>query len=213
MSTLQKQEGYCHRLKTVPGTNTFKKVKCDKGRPICHQCVTAKAECVYVERRQRPRLAQQRVAVTSLSKRLELLERQIVNGGHRSESEPEIHQTPATSVSATAPDSAEREPLTGSSLSPEDQVSDNGKDSWVYQMASNTQRQFQTQATPASTPTPQIDTDMSALSDALEDLGRLKPRTDLIRGKASLEIQSEEARQCLEGNHRSTVTILDSHLT
>ena len=84
---------------------------------------------MYVERRQRPRLAQQRVAVTSLSQRLELLERQIVNGGYRSESEPEIHQTPATSVSAITSDSAEHDPLTGSSLSPGDQVSDNGRDS------------------------------------------------------------------------------------
>ena len=151
--------------------------------------------------------------MTSLSQRLELLERQIVNGGYRSESEPDIHQTPATSVSAITSDSAEHDPLTGSSLSPGDQVSDNGRDSWVYQMASNTQRQFQTQATPASTPTPQIDTDLSALSDALEDLGRLKSRTDLVRGKASLEIQSDEARRCMEGNHRSTVTTLDSRLT
>jgi hypothetical protein len=136
--------------------------------------------------------------VTSLSKRLELLERQIVNGGYRSESEPELNQTPSTSTSAIAPDSSEHDILTSSSLSPGNHVSDNGKDSWVYQMASDTQRQFQTQATPASTPTPQIDTDMSALNDALEDLGKLKSRADLTRGKASLEIQSDEARQCLE---------------
>ena len=151
--------------------------------------------------------------MTSLSKRLELLERQIVNGGYRSESEPELNQTPSTSTSAIAPDSSEHDILTSSSLSPGNHVSDNGKDSWVYQMASDTQRQFQTQATPASTPTPQIDTDMSALNDALEDLGKLKSRADLIRGKASLEIQSDEARQCLEGNHRSTITTSDSHLT
>jgi hypothetical protein len=102
---------------------------------------------------------------------------------------------------ASAPGSTEQESFTSSSLSPGNHVPDTGKDSWVYQMASDTQRQFQTQATPASTPRPQIDNDMSALSDALEDLGKLKPRADLIRGKASLEIQSDEARQCLEGNH------------
>lgn len=139
--------------------------------------------------------------MTSLSKRLELLERQIVNGGYRSECGPEPHQSPSASMSASAPGSTEQDSLTSPSLSPGNHVSDNGKDSWVYQMASNTQRQFQTQATPASTPRPQIDNDMSALSDALEDLGKLKPRADLIRGKASLEIQPDEAKQCLEGNH------------
>lgn len=65
-------------------------------------------------------------------------------------------------------------------------------------MATDTKRQFQSQTTPISTPTPQIDTDMSALNDALEDLGRLRLRSDLTQGKVTLTITPEEATQCLE---------------
>lgn len=65
-------------------------------------------------------------------------------------------------------------------------------------MASDTKRQFQNQATPISTPTPQIDTDMSALTDALEDLGKLRLRADLTHAKVSLTITPGEARQCIE---------------
>jgi hypothetical protein len=56
-------------------------VKCDRGEPVCHQCIIAKTECQYVERRQRPRVAQQRVAVHHLSQRLESLEKQIKHAG------------------------------------------------------------------------------------------------------------------------------------
>ena len=65
-------------------------------------------------------------------------------------------------------------------------------------MANDTKRQFQSQATPVSTPTPQIDTDMTALSDALEDLGKLRLRADLTHPKVSLTIEPEEAKQCVE---------------
>lgn len=65
-------------------------------------------------------------------------------------------------------------------------------------MASDTKKQFQSQATPISTPTPQIDTDMSALNDALEDLGKLRLRQDLTHPTTSLTITAEEARQCIE---------------
>jgi hypothetical protein len=66
-------------------------------------------------------------------------------------------------------------------------------------MASDTKRQFQSQATPISnTPTSQIDTVMSALNDALEDLGTLKIRADLTQSRVNLAIAPEEARMCLE---------------
>jgi hypothetical protein len=52
-------------------------IKCDRGEPVCHQCIVAKTECQYVERRQRPRHAQQRVAVHHLTQRLAELEKQI----------------------------------------------------------------------------------------------------------------------------------------
>lgn len=65
-------------------------------------------------------------------------------------------------------------------------------------MANDTKKQFQSQATPSNTPTPQIDTDMSALNDALEDLGKLKLRAERTRGRVSLEISPEEAGRCLE---------------
>lgn len=77
-------------------------------------------------------------------------------------------------------------------------VPDSDQDSWIYRAATNTKRQFQSQTTPISTPTPQIDTDMTALNEALEDLGKLRLRADLTQGKVHLAITPEEAKQCLE---------------
>jgi hypothetical protein len=46
------------------------------------------------------------------------------------------------------------------------------------------------------TPTPQIDNAMFSLNEALEDLGRLRIRTDA--GKLDLNLSSEEARACID---------------
>ena len=68
-----------------------KKIKCDKAEPICHQCIAAKEECHYVERRQRPRHAHQKAVVQHLSQRLEQLEKQISDAGDdRSSSVSEV---------------------------------------------------------------------------------------------------------------------------
>ncbi|KZM21761.1 sequence-specific DNA binding RNA polymerase II transcription factor [Ascochyta rabiei] len=154
-----------------------KKVKCDKDDPACHQCVTAKSGCQYVERRQRPRLAQHRVAVTSLSKRLELLEKQISNDGSRLESAQQRSPSVSTSLAGSTPDPIDpgaANIVAESSPSVVFQAPENAQDSWIFRMANDTKRCFQSQATPTSTPTPQVDTVMSALNDALEDLGKLK---------------------------------------
>ncbi|XPS74883.1 hypothetical protein M3J09_006996 [Ascochyta lentis] len=178
-----------------------KKIKCDKGDPICHQCVTAKSECQYVERRQRPRLAQQRVAVTSLSRRLELLEKQISSTGNRLE--PALERSSSVSISSTASTPDLMGPGTAninaeSSPSAVFQAPENAQDSWIYRMANDTKRCFQSQTTPISSPIAQIDTVMSALNDALEDLGKLKLRADLTESRVSLSIAPEEALQCIE---------------
>lgn len=162
--------------------------------------MTAKSECQYVERRQRPRLAHQRV-VTSLSQRLELLERQISNSGSRLE--PTQQRSPAVSTSLTASTSDIEDPriahpVADASPSVAFQVPENAQDSWIYRMANDTKRCFQSSTTPVSNPTPQIDTVMLALNDALEDLGKLKLRVDLTQSGVSLQISQEEARQCIE---------------
>lgn len=183
--------------KKLRSTN-YKQIKCDKGDPICHQCITAKTECQYVERRQRPRLAQQRVAVTSLNHRIELLEKQISNTDNHLR--PTTHQPSSsvpTSLSVSASEGSDTIAV-DSSPSVAFHTPESAQDSWIYRMANDTRRQFQSQATPISTPMPQIDNVMSALSDALEDLGKLRIRPDLSRSNVSLLITPDEARQCVE---------------
>ena len=64
------------------------KIKCGKEEPVCQQCLTATSECQYVDRRQRPRLVQQRVAVHHLSHRLEVLEKHITRTAAGSDVSP-----------------------------------------------------------------------------------------------------------------------------
>lgn len=63
-------------------------------------------------------------------------------------------------------------------------------------MASDVRRNFQSQTTPVSTPTPRIDDAMSSLNDALDELGRLRIRTDAC--KLDLNISLEEARASID---------------
>ncbi|KAH6615047.1 hypothetical protein C7974DRAFT_57842 [Boeremia exigua] len=175
-----------------------KKIKCDKAAPVCHQCVIAKTECQYLERRQRPRLAQQRGATTSLNQRLELLEKQISNVGHRAELAPQRSRSVSASVTTSTSDNANRDLAIDSPPTATFRATESGEDLWVYRMATDTKKQLQSQTTPITTPTPQIDTDMSALNDALEDLGKLKLRANLIQGRVVLTIPLEEAKHCLE---------------
>ncbi|KAJ8115860.1 hypothetical protein OPT61_g2598 [Boeremia exigua] len=186
-----------HRSVLILGVNT-KQTKCNRAEPVCHQCVTAKAECQYVERRQRPRLAQQRIATASLGKRLELLEKHISNSGHFIESDSQRPRSVSTSLTTSTPDDVSQDPA---SISPPNitlQPPESGEGSWVYRLANDTKRQFQSQTTPISTPGPQIDQEMSALNDALEDLGKLRLRGGLIQGKVIFNITPEEAKQCIE---------------
>jgi hypothetical protein len=63
-------------------------------------------------------------------------------------------------------------------------------------MASDARRNFQSHATPVSTPTLQIDDAMLSLNDALDDLGKLRIRTDAC--KVDLNLSTEEAKVCVE---------------
>jgi hypothetical protein len=63
-------------------------------------------------------------------------------------------------------------------------------------MASDVRRNFQSQTTPVSVPTPRIDDAMSSLNDALDDLGKLRIRTDAC--KANLNLTSTEARASID---------------
>ncbi|KAH8723455.1 hypothetical protein GQ44DRAFT_741061 [Phaeosphaeriaceae sp. PMI808] len=165
-----------------------KKIKCDKGEPACYQCNSAQADCQYVERRQRPRLAQQRVAVSHLTERLQLLEKQISNTN--TESSP-----PGISVESVEP--PETETSIESVPSPRVSVmAGDGRESWIYRLASDVRRNFQSQATPVTTPTPRIDDAMSALNDALDELGKLKIRTDAC--KVDLSLTPKEVNASLD---------------
>ncbi|KAF2833134.1 hypothetical protein CC86DRAFT_310811 [Ophiobolus disseminans] len=159
-----------------------KKIKCDKEEPVCHQCITAKTECQYVERRQRPRIAQQRVAVHHLNERLELLEQQITRSGTERSPTITVSESGRLSENTTSEDTV---PSPKVSLTQGD-----GQESWIYRMASDVRRNFQSQGTPVSTPTPRIDDAMSSLNDALDDLGKLRIRTNV--GKVDLTLSPGE---------------------
>ncbi|KAL1791849.1 hypothetical protein ACET3X_009600 [Alternaria dauci] len=164
-----------------------KKIKCDKAEPVCHQCIAVKEECQYVERRQRPRHAQQKAVVQHLSQRLEMLERQISDAaGDRS-----------SSVSELAP---RRESMRKSTPVPSPDASltvADGQESWIYRLATDTRRSFQDKATPVATPTSNIDNAMSALNEALEDLGKLRVRTEAL--SVDFKFSTAEARSCIDG--------------
>jgi hypothetical protein len=153
---------------------------------VCHQCITGKVDCQYVERRQRPRHAPQRVAVQDLSQRLEQLEKHISStGDERMSSAPTI--TPQRDIArASTPVPSPEASLT---------VAD-GRDSWVYQLATDTRHSFQNQATPVTTPTPRIDNAMLSLNEALDDLGRLKVRTEAL--SVDFDLSPAEARLCID---------------
>ncbi|KAH7388650.1 hypothetical protein BKA66DRAFT_460438 [Pyrenochaeta sp. MPI-SDFR-AT-0127] len=148
--------------------------------------MTAKAECQYVERRQRPRLAQQKVAVQHLNQRLELLERHI---SHADDSRSPSTPLP-TIIQRTARDISPV-PSPEASLTVGD-----GQESWIYRLATDTRRSFQNQATPVATPTPRIDDAMMSLNEALEDLGNLRVRTDLFN--VELRLSPAESSGCIE---------------
>lgn len=63
-------------------------------------------------------------------------------------------------------------------------------------MASDVRRNLQSQTTPINTPTPRIDDAMSALNDALDDLGRLRIRTHAPR--VDLRLSSKEVGACID---------------
>lgn len=63
-------------------------------------------------------------------------------------------------------------------------------------MASDVRRNFQSQATPVSTPAAQIDDALSSLNDALEDLGKLRIRTS--PSKVDLTLTSNEIKAAID---------------
>ncbi|KAF2866738.1 hypothetical protein BDV95DRAFT_583707 [Massariosphaeria phaeospora] len=174
----------------------FRKIKCDKGEPICHQCITASAECVYVERRKRPRLAEQKVEVRSLSRRLELLEKHVTPGSLLD------RISPSTSQSTELPVPVDSEPA----VSPSDTlIAEGGPESWIYRMANETTLNFEKantcgpSSTASNTPAAQIGNAMSGLHEALEDLAKFRIRVDgNVREGHALKVTPDEGKACVE---------------
>ena len=66
-------------------------------------------------------------------------------------------------------------------------------------MAADVRRNFQNQTTtPNSAPTPTIDGAMSSLNEALEDLGKIRIRTDVQRSGAGFHLSPTESRKCID---------------
>ncbi|KAF2746452.1 hypothetical protein M011DRAFT_468543 [Sporormia fimetaria CBS 119925] len=172
-----------------------KKIKCDKDEPVCKQCVAADTECVYVERRKRPRLAQQKNDVRELRNRIEFLEHQLHGSEHTTSASPE---SPARTV-----EPPDQEPLPDN-LADATVTRETGKESWIYRMASDTRHQFEQVNTKGATPndTPDaanVDTAISGLKEALDNLESLRVRSDKPLPKApALGLSPEEAKKCVK---------------
>ncbi|KAF5851162.1 hypothetical protein GGP41_003974 [Bipolaris sorokiniana] len=163
-----------------------KKIKCDRADPVCRQCVTAAEECQYVERRKRLRIAQHKNAMEYLSQRLEQLEKHVSTSGEPDSSPGSLPTPQREVIQRTPPLSSPEAPLT---------VADS-QESWIYRLATDTRRSFQNQATPVNTPGPSINNAMSSLNDALEDLGRLRVRTQAHH--VDFDLSPAECRACID---------------
>ncbi|KAF2008614.1 hypothetical protein BU24DRAFT_429207 [Aaosphaeria arxii CBS 175.79] len=157
----------CARCKT-------KKIKCDKAEGACHNCAMAQANCVYLERRPKPRIMQN--SVGTLSRRLEMLEARL----RRTEgaaTAPPSSDSPSLSHS-TSPAGSEPFPVSGFSHA------SNENDSFIYDLASHAKHTFEQanasrHASSVCTPSlPGADSAIRDLSDALEQLANLKVRAN-----------------------------------
>lgn len=133
-----------------------------------------------------------------MNKRLELLENQISNADHRAVLPTQKSRSASTPLIRPTPGLVNLEQDASSPPNIALQALESGEDLWVYRMANDTKRQFQSRTSPTSAPSPRIDTDMSALNNALEDLGKLRLRGDLVQGKVVLAMTPEEAKECIE---------------
>ncbi|KAF2192197.1 hypothetical protein K469DRAFT_307028 [Zopfia rhizophila CBS 207.26] len=170
-----------------------KKVKCDKSEGTCSRCKSASAECIYLERRKRPRLTQQKENVRDLSRRLESLEKHLSNAED-------------VSSSASPPSSDARADVSRNSITTNNPtaVEESGSSSWFYQMAHNAKNSIDKVnkhcQTPIDTPmTNTVDTAITALNDALEDLRNLKIISDRgVPNRPALDLSPEEGKECIK---------------
>jgi hypothetical protein len=124
--------------------------------------------------------------VQHLNQRLELLEKHITNTGDE--------RSPSMSSSTPRQD-VPRRSITVPSPEASLTVAD-GQESWIYRLASGTRTNFQSQATPVTTPTPRIDNAMLSLNEALDDLGKLRVRTETHN--VDLKLSPIDSRACIE---------------
>lgn len=180
-----------------------KKIKCDKTEPVCNQCITAATECVYVERRKRPKLSEKH-DVRELSRRIQFLEQQLAGN---SSSPLSREQSVETVVAEPQPIPSRGAPKGGES----------GQESWIYRLASDTRQKFEkvntqsgaTTRFPNTPDSPNVDDAISALKEALDDLGKLKTRSEeRVPRDQELMITTEEAKACVKGFREMMGTIV-----
>ncbi|KAF1993490.1 hypothetical protein P154DRAFT_582758 [Amniculicola lignicola CBS 123094] len=173
-----------------------KKIKCNKCDERCGQCaaVYPSAECIYMERKKRLRLAQQKLAVGDLARRLESIEKQINTTEYGSPS----------SLPTQMRESPDDTTPTDHSTTPSGRVmTEGGPESWIYRLANDARHNFekvntQSQLTSALTPASTVGPAMTALDEALEDLGKLRIRSDQgILKDHAFQISSGTAKACI----------------
>ncbi|PVI00138.1 hypothetical protein DM02DRAFT_563555 [Periconia macrospinosa] len=174
-----------------------KKIKCNRDEPRCNHCIAAKADCEYVGRRQRTRTAQQKASVLHLNQRLEILERSLSHNSPTHavhERSPSSSRTPASTESGVI---LPEEEIDSEAVSEIPLTTENGQESWIYRMATDAQKNFQTQLIPDS-PLAGIDDAMLSLNDALQDLGKLRVRHRVGDHRISSSLPPAEALKCID---------------
>ena len=155
---------------------------------------------------------QQRFNVQRLSHRLERLEKQVTEGSPLSQPSPSQFSTPLPA-----------EPMTDTSRTGQSPaislVAENGQDcklttrlpcsslllgqmlivaAWVYRMATDASRNFRNEANSSTMHTQQVDNAMSSLSEAIEELGKLRIRKEMGISGTNFDLPQAEYDDCID---------------
>ncbi|USP74175.1 uncharacterized protein yc1106_01449 [Curvularia clavata] len=122
--------------------------------------------------------------MSHLSQRLEQLEKHVSGTGDDSSSSKSLPTPAGEAMPRHTPVASPEAPL----------IEADGQESWIYQLATDTRRSFQNQATPVDTPAPSINSAMLSLNEALEDLGRIRVRNTAL----DFELSPAESRACID---------------
>ncbi|KAK2813942.1 hypothetical protein FQN50_000343 [Emmonsiellopsis sp. PD_5] len=175
-----------------------KKVRCDRAEPQCDKCKAGGFACIYVERRQRARRAPRNDTIDRLSRRLELLEQQVV-------------ATPTDPPASPAPTGEPTETTQSQTKANDDDFGtrDAGSETLIYQLVNEAKDTTlgtlacQDSLTPENSPS-NMNNAITALNSALEELGNLTVSSNEQSLPEPKDLFTrDEARQCVGGSQKT----------